>query len=174
MKRIQRPLWKRGRKLKQNINIEIDEPRNPAINIDLKFDKKYGELANPQSKSGKDKEKVLFERMVDLFMFALIHGFKKNLHKPITGSSKKDIFKWSNFKEEDKVIIRSICLLHNLKHKKEDPTILQSKSDMIEIIESYANGGFHDFVSKIDMPDFEGNLIELLASEMEDSSEDKE
>ena len=101
-------------------------------------------------------------------MYALVHGFKLGFNKPFKDKDKKtDIFKWSNFKDEDIVLIRSICLLHRVNKGNDDPNIINSKSEMVRIIEIYANGGLQDLLSKIDMPDFETNVVDLLANEFE-------
>lgn len=145
----------------------IDESRNPPIMVNLEYKNNYIEYANPQNKEGVDKEKVFFSRMVDLFMFALVHGFKEGLRKPLT-KEKYDIFKWSNFKEGDIILIKAVCLLDKNREGQSYPDIINSKSDMVTIIQEYANGGFEDLIFKLqESLDTERNVMDLLVEELE-------
>ncbi|MBT4110875.1 hypothetical protein HOE37_03395 [Candidatus Woesearchaeota archaeon] len=143
----------------------MNQSRNPPIHINEKFNMRYSLYSNPQHKRNTDeKELLFFSRMVDLFMLATIHGFKEGLRIPFEKPSEKtDIFKWSNFKDEDLTIIKSIGLLELIRIGNEDPNIINDKSRMVEIIQEYANGGFQDLMEILEEnPDFEGNFISLI------------
>jgi hypothetical protein len=143
-----------------------NESRNPSVMINTKFWAKYDQIANPQG-SEKNKQNFLFQRMVDLFMLSLVHGFKEGL-KASLPSAKKDIFRWSNFKESDEIIINAISILDTTTDTKSDPKIINSKVARLKIIQEYANGGFLDLIKKLeDGPDFEANFITLLTDELE-------
>ena len=150
---------------KQNTKEKITKSRNPPVHINERFNKRYNIYSNPQYKGEKNEKNLLyFSRMVDLFMLAAVHGFKERLRVPFEKlKEKQDIFKWSNFKDEDLTIIKSIALLEIVKDKNEDPNIINNKSEIIDIIQEYANGGFQDLIEKLENnPDFEGNFISLL------------
>jgi len=147
--------------------VKKEDSRNPPIMIDVKFNEKYNSYANPQRKDSEKKKEVFFARMVDLFMLAMIHGFKTDFSKPL--GKKTDIFKWSNFKEEDILLIKSICLLETNKNHDNGPDIINSKSEMVKIIQEFANGGFSDLMEKFEeSPDLEANFMNLLVTELEE------
>jgi hypothetical protein len=156
---------------KQNKKANVAS-RNPAVYINSKFWNDYNEYANPTDKK-KDKN-LLFQRMVDLFMFSLVHGFKEGLREKLSPKSggTKDIFKWSNFKEEDEVLIKAIAILDTSgKGKEEQPEIINSKKRLLEIAQEYSNGGFLDLMKKLKIdPDFEANVINLLTKDFEENS----
>jgi len=128
---------------------------------------KYNLYANPQDKNPEQKEKIYFDRMVDLFMLAVVHGFKLGIRKPLKNS--KDIFKWSNFDEPDRLIIQGIALLDNNKEGIDNPDILNSKSEILQIVQEYANAGFDDLMVNLEAStDFERNFMYLLTDELEE------
>lgn len=150
---------------KENIN----ESRNPPIYADIKTKVKYDEYANPQSKES-SKEKIFFSRMVDLFLLAAIYGFKEGLRKPLPlGENKQELFKWTTFNKEDVLLIKTIALLEINKEQGANPDIINSKTEMIVIVQEYANGGFDSLMEKLEeSPDIEKNYMELLVQELEE------
>jgi len=145
--------------------------KDPTIGIDKDFFDKYDLYANKQSEHPgrkSDREELYFSRMVDLFMFAMTNGFNKSRDKKIDFSKRKVLFNWRHLHEQDIDLIRAIVILHDKKIKIDDPEKLLSPKDMVEIIESYANGGFKDFIDSVAGSEFEIKLLELLNKEIED------
>jgi dnd system-associated protein 4 len=148
---------------------DLNESRNPSIYADAKTKVKYDEYSNPQSKEP-NKEKIFFSRMVDLFLLAAVYGFKEGLRKPLaSGENRQELFKWTTFNKEDILLIKTISLLEANKLEDSNPNIIDSKIEMVTIVQEYANGGFEALMEKIEeSPDIEKNYMDLLVHELEE------
>ncbi|MGL4913124.1 MAG: hypothetical protein ACRC3Y_11925 [Romboutsia sp.] len=95
----------------------------------------------------KDSEK-LFSSMKDVYMLALVVGFKMGRKKIIKKSS-ADPIKLSIFDEHDKVIMDIIALYENIQEK--DLSLLRSdmQEDKYKLIEEYTNGGMEIIIRDI-------------------------
>lgn len=158
-------------KINPKLKSEQRNPRNPQVFVLDEDFKIYDLHANLQSKMFKkeNRPELYFSRMVDLFMFAMIHGYNNNLRMPLDGK-KVRLFDWSNLKEEvDEAIIKSIALLDSKKQGKDEAIILLSKNEMIQIAEEYANGGLHDFIKAVGGTDYETDIITLLSTMLDEA-----
>lgn len=99
------------------------------------------------SKSEKNEDQ-LFSTMKDVYMLALVIGFKNKKRKKIMKPS-KDPIKLIYFDEYDKVIM-DIVALYTFIHD-EDLSILRSdrQDDKYKLVEEYANAGMEVIVNKV-------------------------
>jgi dnd system-associated protein 4 len=126
---------------------------NPSVHITSKYKELYYDRFTDAKKDR------LFDRMIDLFLLAAANGYIKNKFKPVIIKDSDSPFKWSNFSGSDITLIKSICLIHNDK----DPHVLLNKEKMMDITESYANGGIEDICKVLDKEGSKvNNLLELL------------
>lgn len=99
------------------------------------------------SKSEKNEEQ-LFSTMKDVYMLALVIGFKNKKRKKITKPS-KDPIKLIYFDEYDKVIMDIVALYTYIQD--EDISILRNdrQDDKYKLVEEYANAGMEVIVNKV-------------------------
>ena len=114
-----------------------------SLNKSLDYEPYFKSLGRPE----KDTEK-LFSSMKDVYMLALVVGFKMGRKKPIDKSS-ADPIKLTIFDEHDKVIMDIIALYENIHEK--DLSLLRSdrEDDKYKLIEEYANGGMEILIREI-------------------------
>ena len=86
--------------------------------------------------------------MKDVYMLALVVGFKMGRKKAINKSS-ADPIKLTIFDEHDKVIMDIIALYENI--REQDLSLLRSdrEDDKYKLIEEYANGGMEIIIKDI-------------------------
>lgn len=99
------------------------------------------------SKSEKNEDQ-LFSTMKDVYMLALVIGFKNKKRKKIMKPS-KDPIKLIYFDEYDKVIMDIVALYTYIND--EDISILRSdkQDEKYKLIEEYANAGMEVIVNKV-------------------------
>ena len=108
-------------------------------------------------KSDSNSEK-LFSSMKDVYMLALVLGFKHKVKKPLKKHGGEGI-KLSIFDEHDKVIMDIIALYENCKDKDLSLLRLDKEDEKYKLIEEYANGGMKIIVDEIYN---KGNNLEAL------------
>ena len=113
------------------------------LNKDFDYESYFKILGKPE----KDAEK-LFSSMKDVYMLALVVGFKMGRKKPI-GKASSDPIKLTIFDEHDKVIMDIIELYENI--KEQDLSLLRSvrEEEKYKLIEEYANGGMEILIRDI-------------------------
>lgn len=123
---------------------------NPMVHIDIQK-KPYYEKYVPS------KGKKIFDRQIDLFLFAAAYGFM--IDRPIDLERITDSpFRWSNFNEDDKILIRVISLAST-----KNPEIISDNEKMMQIVEKYAQGGIDELINRIEQPgEKEINILEIL------------
>lgn len=95
----------------------------------------------------------------DLFMFALITGYKNK--KNDLKIDKKAEFFWSyNLKPEDEIIIKSVAIA-----EKNSIEILQNDEEYVDIVQNYAHGGILILKEKLEQY---GTFIKYVEKEIED------
>jgi len=98
----------------------------------------------------------------DLFMFALITGYKSKIRIPL---EKRQEFFWaSNLKPEDEIIIKSIAVTEN-----ENIDILQDNEKLIGIAQDYARGGISIIKKTLEQ---HGSFVKYIEKEISDKSEE--
>ena len=114
-----------------------------SLNKSLDYEPYFKSLGRPE----KDTEK-LFSSMKDVYMLALVVGFKMGRKKPIDKSS-ADPIKLTIFDEHDKVIMDIIALYENI--REQDLSLLRSdkEDEKYKLIEEYANGCMEIIVKDI-------------------------
>ena len=114
-----------------------------SLNKSLEYEPYFKSLGRPE----KDAEK-LFSSMKDVYMLALVVGFKMGRKKAINKSS-ADPIKLTIFDEHDKVIMDIIALYENI--REQDLSLLRSdrEDDKYKLIEEYANGGMEIIIRDI-------------------------
>ena len=133
--------------------------KNPIVNIDKNKWPYYKKYASPSTKK---EERPLFSRMIDLFLFAAVYGFKHCKPQKISPKPERP-FRWSNFNDDDSTLIKAIAL-----NVTKDAEVILNKEKMLRIVEEYANGGIDELISIIEEPgDKEVHILKLL-SEIED------
>lgn len=114
-----------------------------SLNKSSEYEGYYQNLGKGEA----NKEK-LFASMKDVYMLALVVGFKHKKKKPFAKAG-GDPIKLGIFDEHDKVIMDIIALYEDIKDK--DLSLLRSdrEDDKYQIIEEYANGGMEIIVKEI-------------------------
>lgn len=114
-----------------------------SLNKSIEYEAYFKSLGKPD----KDAEK-LFNSMKDVYMLALVVGFKYRKKKEIKRAS-ADPIKLGIFDEHDRVIMDIIALHENIKEK--DLSLLRSdrEEEKYKLIEEYANGGMEVLIREI-------------------------
>lgn len=107
----------------------------------------YEQYYQIMGKGEGDNEK-LFSNMKEVFMLALVLGFKNKKKKPFSKIG-GDGIKLGIFDEHDKVLMDIVALYENIKDK--DLSLLRSdnQDEKYKLIEEYANGGMEIIVREI-------------------------
>lgn len=114
-----------------------------SLNKSLEYEVYFKSLG----KSDKDNEK-LFNSMKDVYMLAVVIGFKYKKKKEIKRAS-SDPIKLDIFDEHDKVIMDIIALYENI-HEKDLSLLRSDKEDeKYKLIEEYANAGIEILIREI-------------------------
>lgn len=114
-----------------------------SLNKSLEYENFFKFLGKPD----KDQEK-LFNSMKDVYMLAIVVGFKNKKKKPLKKSS-SDPIKLDIFDEHDKVIMDIIALYENI--HEQDLSLLRNdrQDEKYKLIEEYANGGMEILIREI-------------------------
>ena len=114
-----------------------------SLNKSLEYEPYFKSLGKPD----KDADK-LFTSMKDVYMLALVVGFKYKKRKEIKRAS-TDPIKLTIFDEHDRVIMDIIALYENIRDK--DLSLLRSdrEDEKYTLIEEYANGGMEILIREI-------------------------
>ena len=114
-----------------------------SLNKSLEYEAYFKSLGKPD----KGEEK-LFNSMKDVYMLALVLGFKYKKRKEIKRAS-SDPIKLDIFEEHDKVIMDIIALYENI--NEQDLSLLRSdrEDEKYKLMEEYANGGMEIIIREI-------------------------
>ena len=114
-----------------------------SLNKSIEYEAYFKSLGKPD----KDIDKI-FNSMKDVYMLALVVGFKYGKKKEIKRAS-SDPIKLSIFDEHDRVIMDIIALYENIREK--DLSLLRSdnEEEKYKLIEEYANGGMEVLIREI-------------------------
>lgn len=123
------------------------------LNKSLEYEGYFKSLGKPD----KDSEK-LFNSMKDVYMLALVVGFKYKKRKEIKKTS-ADHIKLDIFEEHDKVIMDIIALYENIHEQDLSLLRLDRQDEKYKLIEEYANGGMEIIIREICN---KGNSIDSL------------
>ena len=118
-------------------------PKN-SLNRSLEYEPYYKALGKPD----KNKE-ILFNSIKDVYMLAMVVGFKYKRKKPIKKSAPDPIKLIGVFNEEDKVIMDIIALYENINEKDLSLLTDEKKEDKYKLMEEYANGGMEILIREI-------------------------
>lgn len=114
-----------------------------SLNRSLEYEPYYKTLGKPD----KNKER-LFNSIKDVYMLAMVVGFKYKRKKEIKKSA-PDPIKLVIFNEEDKVIMDIIALYENINEKDLSLLTDERKDDKYKLVEEYANGGMEILIREI-------------------------
>jgi hypothetical protein len=94
----------------------------------------------------------------EIFLAAMMLGFKKSLFAELPGNERKERFQWGTLINDSNALpaMRAIALLHE-----SDPSILDDDNRVANIAEGYANGGIAE-LGKV----CEGDQDELMMAIM--------
>ncbi|MFV9504233.1 MAG: hypothetical protein AB4911_06675 [Oscillochloridaceae bacterium umkhey_bin13] len=107
---------------------------------------------------GSSIEQAPFRTLKDVFMLAVVLGYRRGVSRPVPASSRHSIRK-DVFSENDYLLLKAIAIAAT-----GDVEVLMNQSEILSIAEQYAQAGIHDV--KADLLEQAGrplwNIIALL------------
>lgn len=112
---------------------EIESSRSERVNIDESVMQIYKDLTEESS-----IETSPFKTYKDVFMFAVLCGYRKGERRKLPGG-KKTTIRREVFTEDDFILLKAIALSHT-----RDVNVLLQLGDILTIAEEYAHAGIYD------------------------------
>ena len=130
---------------------------SPKIKLEFK-ENIIEKLSRKQAEKGGERQ--FFNQYWQPFVWAAITGFIKNHRTPINGKSDNNTFSYTTLNNQAPDILKSLIIMaigkFDLKNNiEEEIELLKEPSEIVNIIDEYANGGFEIISRKLEQdPDY--------------------
>lgn len=126
-----------------------------TIGVDAEAHEVYKHLTE-----GDDPSNVPFRTMKDVFMWAMVLGYRLGERHPL-GGRRVTIFRWAQLAPQTDVpLLKALAIADS-----GDTDVLRGRAEILTIAEEYANAGIHDLRARIleERGQPLWNLVELSA-----------